>query len=177
MGAVKILLSIICAMVMVLSLDLGSAYAEGVTYRANGQLVQYHPDLVEMYPDQLILRGNWQLVIFGEEGEEQVIFHTTFLEENGPGGEEIEGTIDIFKLSFSSVYGVFFEDSKCFVWGEILWEKKGWDVDTGKQYFMSWIWEGLIRVSGSEFTIHHDLIGEPWTIGGCVLSSSQAELS
>jgi len=131
------------------------------------RLIQYHPDLVALYPGQLILRGNWRLVIIGDE----VMFQANLLEENGPGGIEIAGTIDKFRLSFTRIDGILFEGTKCIIFGEILWEKKGWDVSTGKPLFTSWRWEGAIKVDGSDFTIHHNLIGEPWTIGGSVLSA------
>jgi hypothetical protein len=143
--------------------------AQSITYRANGRLIEYHPDLIAEYPDQILVRGTWRLVII----DEHVEFHANFLEENGPGGIEIPGTIDKFRLSFTQIDLIFFEDTKCFILGDILWQKIGWDVNTGTPLFNSWTWGGLIKVDGSAFTVHHNLIGEEWTIGGSVLSRSE----
>jgi hypothetical protein len=66
--------------------------------------------------------------------------------------------------------------TECTVEGVILYQKIGWDVNTGKPLYTYWTFDGHIIVdyATARFTLHHPTIFPvPWVIEGTVLSSSE----
>lgn len=151
-------------MVALLVISPVSAQAQTSLFRASGSLDAYNPSNAGLTAQ--IVVGSWNVKI----SQLEVDFRARYLEENTI--EEIPGTKDVFRLSFSEVTGVTVVGSSAEIEGTLEFAKKGWDPATGKPRFGTLVFPGS-RITIDESAILFFLIpGLDWIIIGSTRSIS-----
>lgn len=98
-----------------------------IEYKANGTIDSY----VGVGSAEVV-HGSWLVFISGGEVEFRYFYHELNLDpdvENSP-----EGSVDHFKIYLTGVdyYEVDCETGECVIEGYMTWDKKWWNIDTGK---------------------------------------------
>lgn len=146
-----------------------SAQVDSFLFRARGTLDEYNPLL------DLSGRGAGSSIIFGvgnwaiEITEEHVVdFRGAYLEKNI--FEEIPGTIDRFELTLTDVTGVRVNGDRVEVSGRLVFEKRGWNVLTGRPKFTTFHYPARLVIDSSRILIFLGPWEPDWVIRGSILS-------
>ena len=160
---------------MIPMLAISPASAERVIYRANGTLDRYNPDSEDIVHWDTIVVGRWTIKISEDHGEYEVDFVAFYMEKNGPPPhplDEIEGTLDKFKVVVDEPTVSTLEDDICVIEATLIFHKTGWDPETGRPLFSTLIFSSSqIRIDSSRIEIDLEMFTQaPWEIDGSTLS-------
>ncbi len=156
--------SVSLLIVSMLALSTMPAQAEGLLYLANGTLDTYNETVSA---DAELVVGSWNIEI-SEDFE--VNFKARWLEENII--EEIPGTKDRFRLTFTDVAEVTIGGSYVEINGTFVFHKMGWNVTTGIPYSRTQVFEGRITIDSSGILVYFSLSEPDWLIRGSIRSTS-----
>jgi len=98
-----------------------------IEYKANGTIDSY----AEVGAAEVV-HGTWFACVKGDEVEFRYFYHELNIDpevENSPAG-----TVDHFKIYLTELYSVDVDPDagECVIVGHLTWDKKWWNIDTGK---------------------------------------------
>jgi hypothetical protein len=99
----------------------------GDYYKANGKIESY----VDVVASEIV-NGNWWVTVDGDDVDFSYYYHELNIDESVENSPE--GTVDHFKITLTDLYwyDIDYDTGELVVVGHLTWEKKWWNLDTGK---------------------------------------------